>query len=142
MDSSILIKNSNSNESIYLYPDEIVIDDNIAYGRIYLKVNSKKFFKKWSERIFFLTEKGISFWKMKKSKRVKYTSLYFDNFFTLGGIENVNKKNTNYYKFDITCKKNKRRNFSFKSYNTNNFYQVYKMINTYENNVINELYKD
>jgi len=132
MNSSILIKDIEKSNTIYLDPHEIVFDNNVIYGRIFLKVKSKKIFTKWSERIFFYSKNKFTFWKMKNKKRKKCKSIYFNIFFNLGGFHN------NYGPCYIFSLKSKKKVYTFKSYNYR-FFDLYKNL---DNNQGIERYRD
>jgi hypothetical protein len=139
MNSSILIKNIEKSNTIYLDPHEIVFDNNVIYGRIFLKVKSKKIFTKWSERIFFYSKKKFTFWKMKNKKRKKCKSIYFKIFFSLGGFHNnYDKDGDHCYIFSL---KSKKKVYTFKSYNYR-FFDLYKNIDDNHDKEYIERYRD
>lgn len=114
---------------IYLKDDEIFTNGNTAYGIIYLKTTKKNFWSKWSRRCFFLTNRGISFWKQKKGKRVKWKKVFFSSITGVSGLENVVDFDKNYLTFDIFCNKiYKRKKYTFKSYNIEMFSYIYQII--------------
>ena len=114
---------------IYLKNDEIFTDGNTAYGIIYLKTTKKKFWSKWSRRCFILTNRGISFWKQKKGKRLKWKKVFFSSITGVSGLENVVDFDNNYLTFDIFYNKNyKRKKYIFKSYNIDMFSYIYQII--------------
>ena len=124
-----ITSHKNIPDVIYLKNDEIFTDGNTAYGVVYFKTTTKKFWTKWSRRCFFLTNKSISFWKQKKCKRKKFKRIFFTSYFNLGGLENVLEYDNNYLTFDIFYNyRNCKKKYTFKSYNIDLFSYIYQMI--------------
>ena len=146
MDSSIILTDNirSDSRSIFLYPGEIIIMHNVCYGRVYLKVRSKKFFTKYSDRVFFMDLKKICFWKMKNGKRVKFKTFFFNIYYRIGGLRNIfDKYGRGCFEFDIYSRFNTKnlRIFTFRSYNGILFLKLYskleeKIIRGYCDNVL------
>jgi len=116
---------------IYLNDDDIFMDRMNAYGIFYLKVSNKKFWTKWSKRVFILTPIGLRFWKHKKEKRTKSKYIKFYSNISISGLENVIENGVNYLTFQIIHQQNF---YTFKSYNIDFFSSLYKMIDSRINN--------
>jgi hypothetical protein len=125
------------NDIIYLEENEIVLNNACGYGIFYLKVSTKKFWKKWSRRMFFISKKGMKFWKSKGEKRKKCEIINFSssNIF-LSGLENVIGNNHKcYLTFKIILNLNmyKQKVYIFKSTNIKMFNELYKLLDKHIN---------
>jgi hypothetical protein len=108
----------------------IVIKNNKGCGSILYKTTSKKVFKKWSIRCFFVSNKEFYFWKQKSKRRVKKISIPFTHFCKVSGIQCCNDKFGKFIKFNLFYKKkNKIKTYKFKSYEVEKMLEVYKIIN-------------
>jgi hypothetical protein len=128
--------NGGNDDVIYLNDDDIFMDGINAYGIFYLKVSSKKFWSKWSRRVFIFTHRGIRFWKQKEEKRKKSKYINFFSNVSISGLENVVENGVNYLTFQIIHYKNRyiQKVYTLKSYNINSFSSFYKMIDSRINN--------
>ena len=120
----------NYTDVIILNKNEIVKLDNIIFGNFFMKVQRKKFFKKWRNRDFLLKDNIFYIWKKdKKNKKViSSKKFYLNSHYGISGIQYNNKKK--YITFYIYCfeLKKKFKKFHFKSYNTKDIFFLYKLI--------------
>jgi hypothetical protein len=117
---------------------EIVIKNNKGCGSIFYKTTSKKVFKKWTIRCFFVSNKEFYFWKQKIKRRVKKISIPFTYFCKVSGIQCCNDKFGEFIKFNLFYKRrNKLKTYVFKSYEVEKMLEVYKIIN---NNMFNKFH--
>ena len=137
--------NSKSIDYLYLKMDDIHFNDNTsAYGSFYYKVKSKKFFSKWSRRIFICSNKEIHFFKFKKHKRVKKKIIYFTQLCKLSGLEYaVDTNNRSYFKFSLSYNfGNRIKIYKFKSYNIYKAPKLYGLLNNHISNNVWGKYLD
>ena len=125
------------NDIIYLKENEIVLNETCGYGIFYLKVRKKKFWKKWSRRMFLISNKGIKFWKPYKDKRRKCEIINFSlkNVY-LSGLENLIGNNHKCYltfKIIVNLSMYKQKVFVFKSTNIKMFNELYKLLDKHIN---------
>jgi hypothetical protein len=121
----VLISEGDS-QTIRVNFNEIVEHDGEILGMIYLKVTSKKFFSKWSDRFFMLRRSKLIIVKRKSNGKPKYVttkSLKFDKC-ELSGITKIKDKMvfTLYYK-------NKRK-YVFGTKSMDVFTKVYSALET------------
>lgn len=116
----------------------IVIKNNSACGSIYYKTTSKKIFKKWTVRCFFVSNKEFYFWKQKTKRRVKKISIPFTHFCKVSGLECLHDNYGKFIRFNLSYRKGKKiKVFKFKSYEVEKISEVYKIINS---NTINSFH--
>jgi len=115
---------------IFLNKNEIIKmkKENIIFGHLYLKVSKNNFFKKWSNRYFFLKDNILHIWKKKKNKNIKCEKIYLNSHFGISGIQYNNKHK--YITFYIYYFKSNRsmKKFYFKSYNLKDIFCFYNSI--------------
>ena len=119
---------------LYTDDDNIIVNKHgIGYGSFFYKVRTKKFFEKWSRRVFIVSNKEIQFFKMRKNKRYKKKIIYFTHLCKLGGLECcMDMFHKTYYKFTVSYDFGEKiKTYKFKSYNTKGVMKLYEFLNTH-----------
>lgn len=104
-----VLSDETDSQTIRVKYDSVVEQGDEILGIFYLRVSSKKFFSKWSERFFMLRRNKLIIIKRKNDGRPKYRTVKFIKLdkCELSGITmendqiifNIYYKNKRYYKF-------------------------------------------
>ena len=104
-----VLSDETDSQTIRVKYDSVVEQGDEILGIFYLRVSSKKFFSKWSERFFILRRNKLIIIKRKNDGRPKYRTAKFIKLdkCELSGITmendqiifNIYYKNKRYYKF-------------------------------------------
>jgi len=133
----VLISETGS-QSIRVNFNDIVQIDSEILGMFYLRVTSKKFFSKWSERFFMLRRNKLIIVKRKSNGRPKYRTIKFLKLdkCELSGITKINDKMV----FEIYYKNKRKYVFGTKSMDV--FTKLYNLLETRIYNTKNLLSED
>ena len=133
----VLISETGS-QSIRVNFNDIVQIDSEILGMFYLRVTSKKFFSKWSERFFMLRRNKLIIVKRKSNGRPKYRIIKFLKLdkCELSGITKINDKMV----FEIYYKNKRKYVFGTKSMDV--FTKLYNLLETRIYNTKNLLSED
>ena len=119
-----VLSEETDSQTIRVNFDSVVEQGSELLGIFYLRVSSKKFFSKWSERFFMLRRNKLIIIKRKENGRPKYETAKFIKLeeCELSGITMENDKII----FNIYYKN--KRNYKFGTKNMNVFNKLYSAL--------------
>jgi len=133
-----VLSEETDSQTIRVSFDGVVEQGSELLGIFYLRVSSKKFFSKWSERFFMLRRNKLIILKRKENGRPKYRTAKFIKLeeCELSGITMENDKII----FNIYYKN--KRNYKFGTKNMNVFNKLYSALERRIYNTKNLLSED
>ena len=133
-----VLSEETDSQTIRVNFDSVVEQGSELLGIFYLRVSSKKFFSKWSERFFMLRRNKLIIIKRKENGRPKYETAKFIKLeeCELSGITMENDKII----FNIYYKN--KRNYKFGTKNMNVFNKLYSALERRIYNTKNLLSED